>query len=175
LQHPKVNGEIQLLNGILQNAPLDLNRASGHMTFNDEHGTLEFLNASTKDVDLSLKGDVDFRNSNDVVAKISSTTPIFDTTTSVQDCVREIQIAPVDVTLAPTVEEVEFRGDVFGATWMLGLKEMGTSSAAAIANPLTREFHFCAGATPPGEVFSFGVHPRPQPTPTMSRKRARKS
>src|SRR5207302_2825133 len=162
LQRPNIVGELQLLNGVLQNAPLELNRASGRITFNGEHGTLEFVNAATKDVDLSLKGDVDFRSSNDLVVTISSTTPIFDTTTSVQDCVREIQISPVDVTLAPTVQEIELRGDLFGNAWKLGLKETGTSSAAAIANPLTREFHFCGNATPQGEVFNFGIRPRPQ-------------
>ena len=173
LQRPNIVGELQLLNGVLQNAPLELNRASGRITFNGEHGTLEFVNASTKDVDLSLKGDVDFRSSNDLIVTISSTTPIFDTTTSIQDCVRGIQISPIDVTLAPTAQEIEFRGDPFGNAWKFGLKEIGTSSAAAIANPLTREFHFCTGTTPQGEMFNFGIHPRPHPSAPRSRKRAR--
>src|SRR5256885_5408814 len=153
LEHPNLTGEIQLLNGVLQNAPLDLTHASGRLTFSGDHGALEFLNAAAKDVDLSVKGEVDFRNSNDLIVRISSPTPIFDMTTSVQDCVRGIQISPADVTLVPTIEEVEFRGDLFGSTWKMGLKEQATSSAAAaIANPLTREFHFCAGAMPPGEI-----------------------
>ena len=173
LQSPNINGEIQLLNGVLQSAPLDLNRASGRMTFNGEDGTLEFLNAATKDVDFSLKGEVDFRSSNDVGVKISSTTQVFDTTTSVQNCVRSIQISPVDVTLAPTVAEVELRGGLFGSSWKMTVKELGPSPAATLANPLTREFHFCASETPPGEVFTFGVHPRPKSTVPKSRKSAR--
>ena len=174
LEHPNIDGEVQLLNGVLQNAPLDLNRTSGRMTFNRDHGTLEFVNAATKDVDLSLKGDVDFRSSNDLVIRVSSTTPIFDTTTSVQDCIRGIELSPVDVTLAPTVQEIEFRGDLFSNAWKLGLKEAAISAAVVpLANPLTREFHFCSGATPPGEIFNFGVHPRPQPSPPKPRKRAR--
>jgi hypothetical protein len=79
LEHPGITGEVQLLNGVLQNALLDLTRASGRLTFSGDHGTLEFLNGATKDVDLSLKGEVDFRNSKDVVVRISSTAPIFDT------------------------------------------------------------------------------------------------
>jgi autotransporter translocation and assembly factor TamB len=173
LQHPSINGDLQLLNGVLQNAPLDLNRASARITFNGEHGALEFLNGATKDVDLSLKGDLDFRNSNDVSLKISSALPVFDTTTSVQDCVRAIEIQSIDVTLAPTVQEVELRGDLFGNTWKLNLNELGTSAAAAMVIPLTREFHFCASPIPPGEIFTFGVHPRPQPTPAKSKKRAK--
>jgi hypothetical protein len=144
------------------------------MTFSGDHAALEFLNAATKDVDLSLKGEVDFRNSNDVIARISSAAPIYDTTTSVQDCVRGIRFAPVDVTLAPTIEEVDFEGDLFGTNWKMGLKETGTSSAAAIGNPLTREFHFCVGEKPPGEMFNVGVHPRPQPSPTRAKKRSRR-
>ena len=174
LEHPNITGEIQLLNGVLQNAPLEMTRASGRMTFSGDRGTLEFLNAAAKDVDLSLKADVDFRNSNEVIVRFSSATPLFDTTTSVQDCVRRIEIVPVDITLAPTIEELEFQGDLFDSTWKMGLKETGTSSAATIANPLTREFHFCAGATPPGAVFNVGVHPRPQPSPSRAKKRGRR-
>ena len=174
LEHPNITGEVQLVNGILQNAPLDLIHASGRLTFSGDHGTLEFLNAATKDVDLSLKGDLDFRNSKDVVVKVSSATPIFDANTNVQDCVRQVEILPVDVTLAPTIEELEFHGDLFGNSWKFGLKEGGSASVATIANQTAREFHFCTGAAPQGEVFNVGVHPRPQPSPTQTRKRGRR-
>src|SRR5207244_8188626 len=33
LEHPNITGEVQLLNGVLQNAPLDLARVSGRLTF----------------------------------------------------------------------------------------------------------------------------------------------
>lgn len=173
LEHPNMTGEVQLLNGVLQNAPLDLTRASGRLIFGGDHGTLEFLNAATKDVDLSLKGEVDFRNSKDVVVRISSATPIFDTSTNVQDCVRRIEIVPVDVTLAPTIEQFEFHGDVFGNGWKFGLKERGTASGATIANQTATEFHFCAGTTAQGEVFNVAVPPRPQPSP-RARKQGRR-
>ena len=173
LEHLAITGEAQLLNGVLQNAPLDLTRASGRLIFGGDHGTLEFLNAATKDVDLSLKGEVDFRNSKDVVVRISSATPIFDTSTNVQDCVRRIEIVPVDVTLAPTIEQFEFHGDVFGNSWKFGLKERGTVSGATIANQTATEFHFCAGTTAQGEVFNVAVPPRPQPSP-RARKQGRR-
>src|SRR5437588_4686782 len=126
LEHPNIAGEVQLLNGVLQNAPLDLTRASGRLTFSGDHGTLEFLNAAAKDVDLSVKGEVDFRNSNDVIVRISSPTPIFDTTKSVQDCVRGIQISPIDVTLAPTLDAIDSQSEPFGRTWNVGFKEHTT-------------------------------------------------
>lgn len=173
LAHPNITGEVQLLNGVLQNAPLNLTRASGRLTFSGDHAALEFLNAATKDVDLSLKGEIDSRNSQDVVVRISSATPIFDTTTNIQDCVRGIEIMPVDVTLAPTIEQFEFHGDVFGNNWKFGLKERGTTSVAPIANETAREFHFCAGTTE-GEAFNVGVRPRPQPSPPRTRKQGRR-
>jgi hypothetical protein len=75
--------------------------------------------------------------------------------------------------LAPTIEEFAFQGDLFANNWKLGLTEKGTSLTAAMANPLTREFHFCNGPTPQGDVFVVGAHARPQPTPSKPRKRAR--
>jgi len=97
----------------LQNAPLDRTREWPHDR--QRRTWPSKVNAATKDVDLSMKGDVDFRSTNDLVLRISSTTPIFGTHhTSVQDCVRGIQISPVDATLAPTVQEIEIRGDLFG-------------------------------------------------------------
>ena len=174
LEHPSITGEVQLLSGVLQNAPLDLTRASGRMTFSGNHGTIEFLNAATKDVDLSLKGEVDFRNSKDVVVRISSATPLFDTSTNVPDCVRRIEIVPVEVTLAPTIEELGFQGDLFGNNWKVALKEKGTASVAPITTQSAREFHFCSGAAPQIEVFNVGVHPRPQASPSRSRKQGRR-
>jgi len=175
LEHPNITGEVQLLNGVLQNAPLDLTRASGRLTFSGDHGTLEFLNAATKEVDLSVKGEVDFRNSKDVIVRISSAAPIFNTSTNVQDCVRRIEIVPVETTLAPTIEQLQFQGDLFGSNWTMGLKEEGTAAVASIADQSAREFHFCAGTSPQGEAFNIGVHPRPQPSPPpRARKQGRR-
>ena len=171
LEHPNITGEVQLLNGVLQNSPLDLTRASGRLTFDGDHGALEFLSAASKDVDLSLKGELDFRNTKDAVVRISSATPLFDTSANVQDCVRRIEIVPVDVTLAPTIEQIEFQGDVFGNTWKFALKE---KEMTAITDQSAREFHFCTGATPRSEVLNIGVHPRPQPSPSRARKGGRR-
>src|SRR5438477_4161407 len=171
LEHPNITGEVQLLNGVLQNAPLDLTRASGRLTFDGDHGALEFLSAASKDVDLSLKGELDFRNTKDAVVRISSATPLFDTSSNVQDCVRRIEIVPVDVTLASTIEQIEFQGDVFGNTWKFALKE---KEMTAITDQSAREFHFCTGATPRSEVLNIGVHPRPQPSPSRTRKGGRR-
>jgi hypothetical protein len=121
-----------------------------------------------------LKGEVDFSNSQDAAVRISSATPIFDTSTNVQDCVRRIEIVPMDVALAPTIEQLEFHGDVFGTSWKFGLRERGPASVAPIANQTATEFHFCTGTTTQGEVFSVGVHPRPQPSPSRRKPERRR-
>jgi len=144
------------------------------VTFSGDHGTLEFLNAATKDVDLSVKGEVDFRNSKDVIVRISSAAPIFDMSANVQDCVRRIEIVPVETTLAPTIEQLQFQGDSFGNNWKMGLKEEGTAPVPSITDQSAREFHFCAGTSPQGEAFNVGVHPRPQPSPPRAHKQGRR-
>src|ERR1700730_2648136 len=59
LQHPRLAGDIQLTNGKLQSAYLNLTDMSGRLTFNGDHGSIDFFNAATKDVDLSLRGGID--------------------------------------------------------------------------------------------------------------------
>ena len=86
LQHPQITGEAQLVNGKLQNAPLDLIGANGRVTFNGNRASLDFFNAAANDVDLSLLGEIDFHDTNDVVIKIAGATPIFDLTMRPIDC-----------------------------------------------------------------------------------------
>jgi hypothetical protein len=83
---------------------------------------------------------------------------------------------PIDVTLAPTIEQFEFEGDLFGNGWKLRFKEGGTTAleTETIADQSTREFRFCVSATPTGEIFNVGVHPRPQPSPSRVRKHGRR-
>src|SRR5438874_2533636 len=84
------------------------------------------------------------------------------------------EIVPVETTLAPTIEQLQFQGDLFGSNWTMGLKEEGTAAVASIADQSAREFHFCAGTSPQGEAFNIGVHPRPQPSPPPARKQGRR-
>jgi hypothetical protein len=81
---------------------------------------------------------------------------------------------PVETTLAPTIEQLQFQGDLFGSNWTMGLKEEGTAAVASIADQSAREFHFCAGTSPQGETFNIGAHPRPQPSPPRARKQGRR-
>src|SRR5207249_11158807 len=60
-----------------QNAPLDLARVSGRLTFTVDHAVIEFVNAATGGVDLSLRGVVNLRDSADVKIGIYPSVPIY--------------------------------------------------------------------------------------------------
>src|SRR5437867_3005424 len=81
LHHPHITGDLHLLNGKLENASLNLSEISGRITFAGDHAIIEFLNGSTKDIDLSLRGEIDFRDTNALAIKINTTVPMFNLTT----------------------------------------------------------------------------------------------
>jgi hypothetical protein len=165
LQHPRITGEAQLVNGRLQNAPLEIVEANGCVTFTGNRASLDFFNAAANDVDLSLLGEIDFHNTNDVVIKISGATPIFDLTMRPIDCVGKIEIGAVSLALAPAVAEIEFRGGLFQAGWTIGLKKrISTQSFGALdPNETARKFPLCSSSTTAAEKTLFlGAPGRPE-------------
>ncbi len=174
LQHPCVTGDVQLLNAKLQNAPLDLTQANGRLTFAEDHATIDFLNAATRDVDLSFGGEIDFHDANDLVVKISSVAPIFDLTAGAPDCIRRIEIAPIGMTLAPAIEQFEFRGSLFAGAWRLLLKESGSTPPVPSVNHATRELRLCPEAEAGGQTFVFGAQPRATAPAARPRKHGKR-
>ncbi|MEY2526254.1 MAG: hypothetical protein QOE73_1025 [Verrucomicrobiota bacterium] len=161
LQHPRITGDVQLLNGRLQNAPMNLIEANGRIAFEGERGAIEFLNASTKDVDLSFRGEVDLHDSSDLGINISAVLPIFDLTSRTMDCASKIEFVPIGLTLAPAIESLELHGSMNG-DWSLTPKESGT----------TRTLRLCLGNGADGKVLAIGAHPRPEPV--QPRKRTKR-
>lgn len=177
LRHPRITGDVQLLNGKLENPSLNLREASGRITFAGNHAIIEFLNASTSDVDLSLHGEMDFRDSKALAVKINPVTPMFDLATGASDCINQIEIEPVGATLAPAVTELDFRGTLFGSTWTLGVKQQtvgGLTPGLSLTNT-GRDRVLCLGHGPEDKTLSLGVPPRPQPSPPKPRAKKRKS
>lgn len=165
LQHPRITGEAQLVNGRLQNAPLELTEANGRVTFSGNRASLDFFNAAANDVDLSLLGEIDFHDRNDVVIKIAGATPIFDLTMRPIDCVGKIEIGAVAIAFAPAVAEIEFRGGLFQSGWTIGLKERisAQSFAALDPNETARKFPLCSSSTTATEKTLFlGAPARPE-------------
>src|SRR6266496_106419 len=165
LQHPWITGDVQLLNGILQNASFNLTEASSRVSFTGNRASLDFLNATTKDVDLSLYGEIDFQDASAIAINITGATPIFDVTLRPIDCVSKIEIGAVTVTLAPAIAELELRGGLFRSDWTIGLKErIGTQSFAAFdLSGTARKFPLCfSGASAEGKTLLIGALARPE-------------
>ena len=174
LQHPHLVGDVQLLSARLQNAPIDLTQASARLTFNGARATVDFFNAGTRDVDLSFRGEIDFRDSNDVVAKIFPSTPVFDLMNAPIQCASEIKLAPVAITLAPMIDELDFHGGFFGRGWTIGLGEAGETQTPAAVARTTRQFPLCLSGGSAEKTLTLGLHPRAKPEAPRPKKRAKR-
>lgn len=164
LEHPRIVGEIQLVNGKLGNSDAFSNviGASSLAIFDGNHASLEFLNLATKDVDLALSGEIDFQNTKQVVVKIAGATPIFDLMARPVDCVNKIEITPAVLPLAPAARELEFRGPMLQSGWSVSLKESVEGEFSMISAPDTaqRTFPLCLRNGPEEKTLSLGAVPR---------------
>jgi hypothetical protein len=174
LQHPRLTGDMQLLSAQLQNAPIDLTQASTRLTFNGDRATVDFFNAGTKDVDLSFRGEIDFRDSNDVVTKIFPSTPVFDLTNAPIQCASQIKLEPVGITLAPMIDELDIRGGFLGRDWTIGLGEAGETQTPVAAARTTREFPLCFSDGSANKILTLGLHPRAKPEVARPKKRTKR-
>jgi hypothetical protein len=164
LHHPRILGDAQLLNGKLQNTPLNLTEASGRVTFDGFRASLDFFNAATKDLDLSFRGDIDFHDTNDLTVRIAASVPIFDLRPLTIDCVNKIEIESVAETLAPVISALELHGGLFRSDWTMNLKgPIGNqSNGALILNERARKFSLCLEAGVDKKPLVLGAHPRPE-------------
>lgn len=174
LQHPHIDGDIQLMNGKLSgNAGgfVNLTEASGRIVFGGNRASIEFLNVATKNTDLSLRGEIDFQDTNNVTVRIDGPTPIFDLTAHQIGCMNKIELASVPFTLAPAVAELQFCGALFQSNWTIGLKERTIAESSDIPDPdgVTREFPLCFSGNPlESATLLLGLLPRPEAHPTAT-------
>lgn len=173
LQHPHLDGDIQLVNGKLSDAggSINLTEASGRIVFGGNHGSIEFLNVATRDTDLSLRGEIDFQDTKNVTVRVSGAMPIFDLTPHQIDCMNKIEFASVPFTLAPAVAELQFCGGLFQSNWTIGLKERTIAESSDIPDPnrVSREFRLCfSGAGPERATLVLGALARPEAHPAAT-------
>jgi hypothetical protein len=178
LEHPSIVGEVQLLNGKLAGSDsfFNLIAASTLAVFDGNHASLEFLNLATKDVDLALRGEIDFKNAKQIVLRIAGTTPIFDLMSRPVDCVNKIEIAPVTLPLAPAATELEFRGPLLQSGWSVSLKEEIGSLFSVFSTPdgAGRTFPLCFGTASEEKTLLLGAIPRPEVAPPAPPKKREK-
>src|SRR5262249_29074482 len=165
LQHPRIVGDVQLVNGKLFNSAdsfVNAKEASGRISFDGTRGSLEFLNVATKDVDLSLLGKIDFEDVYDITIKLTGATPMFDFMSRPVDCVDKIEIVAAALPLAPATTELEFRGALFQSRWSVSLKEEIGSQHSIVWTPDTtaRRFPLCRGTGPEEQTLLLGALPR---------------
>jgi hypothetical protein len=174
LLHPHVDGDIQLVNGKLSSdgtALINLSETSGRLDFAGNRASIEFLNVATRDADLSLTGEIDFQDTNNVTVRISGPMPIFDLTSQPIDCINNVELSSVPFSLATAVAELQFRGGLFQSNWTVGLKEgaIAEYSDAAAPDGVTREFPLCSSsAFLERATLSLGTLPRPEAHPTAT-------
>src|SRR5213595_127261 len=179
LQHPRITGDVQLVNGKLSGdgwTSFHLVEASSRIAFAGNRASVEFFNVATKDVDLLLRGEILFDDPNDVTVRMSAATPIFDLTSSQIDCVNKIQIAPAVLPLAPAVAEFEFHGGVFQSGWTVALQEDAGSQSLAISDPdgAARKLLLCLGTSPEEKTLMLGALPRAETTVEATRSNGQK-
>jgi hypothetical protein len=157
MQHPRIDGDVGLWSGKLQNGSFNLSEVTSHITFAGDRASLDFFNASARDVDLSVSGKLDFQDTSDLVIKIAGGTPIFDLTLRPIDCVGKVEIGAVTIALAPAVAEIEFRGALFQPGWTIGLKERISAQSfdALDLNGTARKFPLCFSSTTAAEKTLF--------------------
>jgi autotransporter translocation and assembly factor TamB len=178
LQHPRVVGDLQLLDGKLQNAPMNFTEANGRATFNGDRATIDFFNACRKDVCLSFRGEIVFQDSSNLAIRITGTEPIFDLTPRAVDCLNRVELAPVGITLAPVIRELELRGGMFSSDWTVNLKESENNQSSGAINwgEATRNLRLCFGTGAGEKSLTLGALPRPHmlKEPVRPRKRAKR-
>ncbi len=174
LQHPHISGDVQLVNAKLQNGPLDFTQASARITFDGEHGQIEFLNAATNDVDVSLRGSIDFHDLAETKIDIFPSVPVFAMTTPPSSCVDRVNLQPVGITLAPMINQIELRGSMFDGGWTMTSRQAAiTAEGQPIPSDATK-VPLCFGEKPAQQSFTFGLHPKPTPAPEKPRKKTKR-
>jgi hypothetical protein len=179
LQHPRIVGDVQLVNGKLSassGAWFNLTEASSRIAFEGDRARLEFFNAATKEVDVLVRGEIDFKDTSEIAIRITGATPICDLTSHLIDCVNKIEIAPAALPLTPAVGELEFRGGLFQSPWTISLKEDTSTPLLGVSNPagLARHFPLCLGASQEEKTLVLGALPRTEAAPEAPAKRQKK-
>ena len=174
LQHPHISGDVQLVNAKLQNSPLDFTQASARLSFDGEHGRIEFLNAATEDVDVSLRGDIDFHDLAETKIDIFPSVPVFELTTPPGTCVNRVNLQPIGITLAPIISQIELEGSVFDGRWAMTSRPAVVGEQGEPMPSDATKVPLCFGEKPAQQSFTFGLHPKPSPTPAKPAKKTKR-
>jgi hypothetical protein len=133
------------------------------------------LNAATKDVDLSFRGEIDLRDTNNLAVNLTTLSPIFDLTSLPIDCANKIEFAPAGTTLSPAIASFELHGGLFQSSWTIALKESVNAQSTDALNLKegTRRLSLCLGAGSDEKTLLLGAAARPEPAKPRKRTKRR--
>jgi hypothetical protein len=175
LHHPKISGSLQLTKGQLGNTPLHATEASGRITFKGDTASIDSASVSAKDADLSLRGEIDFRDTENVMISLAGVRPLFALTPAgVFKCVSEITFVPFSgsQTSGASVDEIQLFGSLFSPDWVGALSRRRSSSTSGQIDE-NWPFEFCSDHSAQHETLVFASESvRPIATP-RPRKRAK--
>ena len=163
-----------MLNARLQNSPLDFTQASGRLSFAGDRATLDSLNAATQDVDVSIRGEVDLRDMAELKIDIFPSVPVFELSNPLNTCVSRINLQSVGITLAPMIDQIEFRGSLFEGRWRMNLRQAAIAAPPQSIQSAATDMTLCFGDKPSPQALALGLHPRSAPEPPKPRKHAKR-
>ncbi len=171
-RRPNIDGDVQLIDGKMESEALGFSESNGRVSLRGSHGVIDFLDASSKDVDLSFNGEVDVSNPDDVTITLAGILPILYVTSPVE-CVSRIAVSPKDMFLAPIIDKVEFRGGFLDRNWTITLQPTGRELTGSI-NIATQTLPLCFGTRFDGQVLTLGASARPAAAPHRRKRASRR-
>ncbi len=172
LRNPVLDGDIQLVNGKMDPGVLGFSGMSGHVTFSQSHGSIEFLRLANDAVDLSMTGEIDATAADRIAIGLASNLPLLNLTSQSVDCATRITFSPTDTMFGQPLSQLEFDGGFGRPNWTITLR--GTpAKLLAPSRTEDRTLPFCQGASLTGNELKVGVYSPPQQAAAHRRKRNR--
>jgi hypothetical protein len=172
LAQPKLEGDVQLINGQTKATRLGVDRVSGRLRLAGDHGTIDFLQLSNTNVDLALRGEVQISAADDIAVDLTATLPLFDRTSYPLECVNGFIFSPMNTMLAPVVNQIEFHGGLINRRWTVSLRPK-TRGLVELMSIAERTIPICFDQPSNGKALLLGPYSPPQPAPSRHRKPAR--
>ncbi|HXX41514.1 MAG TPA: hypothetical protein VEI58_04530 [Chthoniobacterales bacterium] len=172
LRHPTIDGDMQLIEGKMESKLFGATNVAGRVNFTGSHGLIDFIRIANNDADLSLIGEIDAANTDQVVIDLTSNLALFEMLPAPHDCINRISFSRAQNVLAPTVRQMEYRGNLFSRSWTLTLRPESTKSPAPPSLD-DRTIPLCPADMLEEKTLSFGIYLPPEGRPALHRKRSR--
>jgi len=170
LHSPKIDADMQLINGKVEAERFGISTVAGHLSLSGSRGPIDFLRIEGNGVELSFTGEVESSLDNFAINLISNA-PLVNLTPRFTDCAGRITISPTPTLLAPTVSQVEFRGRLFDQNWTLTLRPTSTNAGQDMAD---QTIPFCAGTVLEDKPVTLGLYSPPATKAATPRRRSRR-